>query len=479
MTKKLVGAVLVLVAGGVLFAQGVAEMQRLRVTTGPCLWSAGAGTPEGAVTGNICDLYLRTNGSSGSTLYIKSSGTGNTGWSSPGGSGAAPTTAASSSRVTRKGADESVTTSTTLQDDDDLNQAIASSETWTFTWRLYLDASATGDFKVALNVPSGATGIFSVQGLPTGATTTTDQIVTSSKTDLTDTGVIAIGAAGSGTPVLVSVYAAIVNSTNTGTVKLRWAQNTSDGTATKLLTSSAIESTNLSSPLVVTSAFSSRPAAGIPGRIFLPTDGFQVQVDTGTVWQGWGPFFPFTKVDDTPFAWVNQGTSTLSVSKDSLVLFTGGAGSGGNQHLRVKTAPATPYTITAFFSGTTPLKSFHSYGLTFRESSTGKLALCDVVAVTDADFDIRSTKWNTATSFNADYRIINSMKYSWLRIGDDGANRTCSFSADGQHWILFHSVTRLDFLTTGANQVGFAVADENIATPNSGETVAVHSWKEQ
>jgi hypothetical protein len=45
-----------------------------------CVIRSGAGTPESAVTGNVCDLYLRTDGGANTTLYIKESGTGNTGW---------------------------------------------------------------------------------------------------------------------------------------------------------------------------------------------------------------------------------------------------------------------------------------------------------------------------------------------------------------------------------------------------------------
>lgn len=40
----------------------------------------GAGTPEGAVTAPIGSLYIRNNGAAGSTLYVKQSGSGNTGW---------------------------------------------------------------------------------------------------------------------------------------------------------------------------------------------------------------------------------------------------------------------------------------------------------------------------------------------------------------------------------------------------------------
>ena len=44
------------------------------------LWVAGPDTPEGAVTAPIGSLFSRTNGSTSTTLYVKTSGTGNTGW---------------------------------------------------------------------------------------------------------------------------------------------------------------------------------------------------------------------------------------------------------------------------------------------------------------------------------------------------------------------------------------------------------------
>jgi hypothetical protein len=42
--------------------------------------SSGAGTPEGVVTANPGALYVSTTGGAGTTLYVKESGTGNTGW---------------------------------------------------------------------------------------------------------------------------------------------------------------------------------------------------------------------------------------------------------------------------------------------------------------------------------------------------------------------------------------------------------------
>ena len=44
------------------------------------LWRTGAGTPEGAVTAAVGSLYTNTTGGAGTTLYVKESGAGNTGW---------------------------------------------------------------------------------------------------------------------------------------------------------------------------------------------------------------------------------------------------------------------------------------------------------------------------------------------------------------------------------------------------------------
>jgi DNA/RNA endonuclease YhcR with UshA esterase domain len=50
---------------------------RYTLNTGPCTVSSGSGSPEGAVTGVVCDTYLRTDTAD---LYTKVSGSGTTGW---------------------------------------------------------------------------------------------------------------------------------------------------------------------------------------------------------------------------------------------------------------------------------------------------------------------------------------------------------------------------------------------------------------
>lgn len=49
-------------------------------TNAGVFWDSGAGTPEGAVTAPVGSLFTRTDGGATTTLYVKTSGTGNTGW---------------------------------------------------------------------------------------------------------------------------------------------------------------------------------------------------------------------------------------------------------------------------------------------------------------------------------------------------------------------------------------------------------------
>ena len=67
----------------ILFTAAPADAQtvagdRFRFNTGPCVIRSGAGSPEGVVTGKVCDKWHRTDAPY--LVYIKRSGAGNTGW---------------------------------------------------------------------------------------------------------------------------------------------------------------------------------------------------------------------------------------------------------------------------------------------------------------------------------------------------------------------------------------------------------------
>lgn len=58
---------------------GIRASQIRLKASGPT-WTQGTGTPEGAVTAPVGSLFSRTDGGAGTSLYVKESGAGNTGW---------------------------------------------------------------------------------------------------------------------------------------------------------------------------------------------------------------------------------------------------------------------------------------------------------------------------------------------------------------------------------------------------------------
>jgi len=56
-----------------------AHFQKRIILNGTLIMS-GNGDPEGVVTAEVGALYLRKDGGAGTVLYLKESGTGNTGW---------------------------------------------------------------------------------------------------------------------------------------------------------------------------------------------------------------------------------------------------------------------------------------------------------------------------------------------------------------------------------------------------------------
>jgi hypothetical protein len=115
--------------------------------------------------------------------------------------------------------------------------------------------------------------------------------------------------------------------------------------------------------------------------------------------------------------------------------------------------------------------NYAALGLCFRQSSDGKLVTFDYAFNTVDVLGV--SKFNSPTSWNAAYTSLQwpASSLVFLRIADDGTNRICSVSHDGQLWLQVHSVGRTNFLT--ADQVGFWCGSNN-ATYSSQMTLL--SW---
>lgn len=244
----------------------------------------------------------------------------------------------------------------------------------------------------------------------------------------------------------------------------------------------AQQPTNFSN-VVVSDISSNLPAAGVPGKIFLPTDNAVIFRDNGTSWKSFGPVFPLTTPPaSTSLTWVNQGSCTTTDYNGGFTLVTDAA-PGNNRHLLVTSAPAAPYTFTVgMFLQLWPAPNPTIGGLVFRESSTGKFVEF-ITYFSGNTLHMATFKWNNATSFSAAYDdgqvqpAISTSGFLFLRIQDDGLNLHFFWSSDGvnfMEWISSRS--RTDFMTSGPNQIGI-VAQSQDTNPLRVVKMNVLHWK--
>lgn len=226
-----------------------------------------------------------------------------------------------------------------------------------------------------------------------------------------------------------------------------------------------------------TSAHASPPSSPAAGDLWLPNNSFYAYRYSGSLWVPWGPIYPMTPPPAVSgFTWVNQGGASAVETNGGIHMSCPSSGSTNIRAL-VKSAPATPYTITAAFLPRFFGISAFDVGLVFRQSGDGKLIVLELNGDNGvpSGLSLTSAKLNSPTSWNANYVSIGALHQGlfWFQISDDGANRIWRFSADGQNWLDLHSVGRTDFLT--ADEVGFYVASTNATY---GAAMTLLSWKE-
>lgn len=132
-----------------------------------------------------------------------------------------------------KTADESVTNSATIQDDDHLSLTLTAGR-WRIQGLIIADGSTAGDIKMQMDYSGTVTaGYWTGYGATTassGASTIQHLAVAFGTSQ-------PYGCQGAGTKTTYPIFGTINVSTG-GTLKFRWAQNTSDGTATTVYTES-------------------------------------------------------------------------------------------------------------------------------------------------------------------------------------------------------------------------------------------------
>lgn len=144
--------------------------------------------------------------------------------------------------VVLKTVDESVASSTTLQDDDQLFASLPANSTWWMEGYIRTNGAntGTGDMKIDFSIPAGASLVYT-----SFATTTAAPAVQYEATANNSGTSRVIGTNGSTPDMGFAPQAYIVIGATAGLVTFRWAQNTSNATATIVRAGSVLRFTRI------------------------------------------------------------------------------------------------------------------------------------------------------------------------------------------------------------------------------------------
>ena len=137
----------------------------------------------------------------------------------------------------RRTTTQSVVSSIALVSDDTLQLAVAANEVWQFQFHLRYDASTAGDIKISFSFPASGQ-VDAVSLAPSNASVAyQDAVWTITTSDATP---ISFAGAGTGSVRTNPIHGTYIGAGTAGTVILRWAQNGSDATATRMLPQSTL-----------------------------------------------------------------------------------------------------------------------------------------------------------------------------------------------------------------------------------------------
>lgn len=210
---------------------------------------------------------------------------------------------------------------------------------------------------------------------------------------------------------------------------------------------------------VIYGAYADRPAAGTDGRLYVPTDGYELSIDNGVSWDTYVDGFKCTSPPAAAsLTAVNEAAVvTLTDDGDGLLMTQIGSASTSERNCHYLTAvPAAPYTFAVILE---PLyikpTSWTQIGIVLADGTdiAASKTVHFTMAFGSAGFPMLSASYQTNGTTGGVYleQIHHCtpllQKYVWFRFRDDNTDRFFEFSGDGRNWEPYFSHGRTTHIT--------------------------------
>lgn len=187
-----------------------------------------------------------------------------------------------------------------------------------------------------------------------------------------------------------------------------------------------------------------------------------------------------TSLTVASFAWLNQGGATASDYESGGVYMFAPQNTGDSLRILTKSAPGTPYTLTAAIrfglsaDSATSVLSGDLCGIAFRENATSKISLIGV----GGNATLTQQEYTDATTFSFT-NAVQSWRFDgpiWLQLENDGTNLNFAYSIDGINWIQLYTELVADFFTTAPDELCMFI---NNSKNQADSQMSVLSWLEE
>lgn len=207
---------------------------------------------------------------------------------------------------------------------------------------------------------------------------------------------------------------------------------------------------------VQTGAFASA-VSDRKGNLYLPNDAVVALRDTGSVMSPWGPIWGLSDPQLQTWTQTNFGSCTSDTTHGGVDIYNPTVEGAFNIRSLLKSAPSTPYHCEFGFLVMTNFVTNEMVGACFSDGTKyeifspffqGQLARL-------VEFYCSTATVQNATPINLTTGPVFWGPMLWVRLGDDGANKTIDVSVDGFRWFQVGTEARTTNLT--ASKVGFYV----------------------